>query len=151
MNGAHLHLILNHLPVVLAPTALVVLILGVWRRNGEFVKLGLGLFVATGLLAVPAYLTGEPAEGIVARYSGVTTEAIERHESAATGALVTLVLAGLVGLAGLYLDRREDDIPRWLIAAAVLFGLLATVWVGVAANFGGHVRHQELRDTTTSR
>ena len=151
MNGAHLHLILNHLPVVLAPTALAILILGLWRRNDEFVKVGLGLFVAAAVLAVPAFLTGEPAEGFVARYSGVTSEAIERHESAATGALVVLVLAGLTALTSLYLDRRDNQIPRWLTAAAVVLGLIATVWVGIAANLGGHVRHQEIRDTATSR
>jgi uncharacterized membrane protein len=151
MNGAHLHLIVNHLPVVLAPTALIVLGLGLWRRNEEFVKVGLGLFVAAALLAIPAYLTGEPAEGIVARYSGVTKEAIERHEDAATGALVVIILAGLAALTHLSLEWRRRETPRWLAPLALVLGLVASVWLGVAANFGGHVRHQELQDTARSR
>ena len=146
MNGAHLHLVLNHLPVVLAPTALIVLALGLWRRNEEFIKVGLGLFVAASLLAIPAYLTGEPAESVVARYSGVTMENIERHEGAATGALVAIILAGLVSLTHLVREWRRGDAPPWLVPMALILGLLATVWLGVAANLGGHVRHQELRD-----
>ncbi len=148
MNGAHLHLILNHVPVILAPTALVILILGVWRRNEEFVRVGLGLFVAAALFAIPSFLTGDPAADIVERYSGVTTQAIERHEAAATGALVAILLVGLASLTHLVREWRHGDAPPWLVPMALILGCIATVWLGVAANFGGQVRHQEIRATT---
>ncbi len=151
INGAHLHLILNHVPVILAPTALAVLVLGLRRRNEEFVKVGLGLLAAAGLLAIPAYLTGEPAEDVVARYSGVTTEAIERHAAAATGALVVVILAGLAALTRLIREARESEGPRWLLPLTLVLGIVATLWLGVAANLGGHVRHQEIQDTAKSK
>jgi hypothetical protein len=51
ISAAHLHLIVNHAPVILAPLGLVILVLGMLRRNVEFSKVGLGVLVAAAPVA----------------------------------------------------------------------------------------------------
>jgi hypothetical protein len=62
MNGAQLHLMLNHLPVMGALFSLLLLGWSLTRRSTEIQKLALGGALLAGLSSVPAYLTGEPAE-----------------------------------------------------------------------------------------
>jgi len=75
MNLAHLHLVLNHLPVLGTGFGLALLIFGLWRRSDELKKTALGVLVLVALAAVPVYLTGEPAEELVQAVPGVSKPA----------------------------------------------------------------------------
>jgi hypothetical protein len=63
LSPAHLHLLLNHIPVlgtmIFAP---LVLAWGLLRRSRDATLTGLLLAILLALTAVPIYLTGEPAE-----------------------------------------------------------------------------------------
>lgn len=145
MNAPHLHLIVNHVPVIATPIGLVVLLLGLFRRNREFVTVGLGIVVVAALMTVPAYLTGEPAADVVGNIPEVPGEAIERHEEVAEQAFIVVGLAGLVALAGLVLQWRGKLAPKALLWATVVLALAASAWLGLTANLGGEVRHSEIR------
>ena len=64
MNQAHLHLIVNHLPIVGSLFAAVLLAVGVFKASPVLTKAGLVAVLAAGLLCVPAQLTGEGAAAI---------------------------------------------------------------------------------------
>ena len=64
MNATHLHLMLNHIPVLGTVFGLGLLVFALWRKSEELKKAALGIFLIVALLAVPVYLTGEPAEGV---------------------------------------------------------------------------------------
>ena len=40
-NVAHLHIAINHIPVILIPAALVILAVGVWRRSEAVFRTGI--------------------------------------------------------------------------------------------------------------
>jgi uncharacterized membrane protein len=147
MNGAHLHLILNHVPVILAPVGLIILALGLLRRNAEFVKVGLGIVVVAALFTVPTYVSGDGAAEIVSDLPGVSTEAIERHDEMAEWAFVAIGLAGVAALAALVLGARGRAMPKWLMVATVVLALAASAVLGVTANLGGAIRHTEILAT----
>jgi hypothetical protein len=46
-------------------------------------RISLGIFIIVALLAIPAYLTGEPTEELVENLPGVSKSSIEQHEEAA--------------------------------------------------------------------
>ena len=83
MNPVDIHLALNHVPVIGVPIALVLLGWGLWRRSPDLTRAGLALLVATALVAVPVYLTGEPAEEVVEGIAGISHRAVHDHEDAA--------------------------------------------------------------------
>ena len=145
MNWAHLHLLLNHLPVLGTVFGLGLLAWAVLRRNDAVQRVALGTFVVVALLALPAYFTGEPAEGVVEHAAGVAETFIETHEAAALVALIGAELVGLLALVALY-RARGGRTASVLATRAVL--VMATVTVGLmawTANLGGRIRHAEIR------
>ena len=146
MNGAQLHLMLNHLPVMGALFSLLLLAWSLIRRSAEIQKLALAVALLAGLSSVPAYLTGEPAEEVIEHMAGVDKAYIEEHESMGKFALWCGVALGVV--AGVALAAGVKN-PRWLSAGAAIT-LLASVLVfgvmGYTAHLGGQIRHPEIRD-----
>ena len=145
MNTTHVHLLLNHIPVLGTAFGLLILLIGVWRKSDELKKAALILFTLVTLATVPAYLSGNPAEDSVKGLPGVSKPIIEKHEDAAAVAFTAIVVLGVFGLTGLIRYRRDRAIPLWftsstLVASLVVCGLMA--WT---ANLGGQVRHAEIR------
>jgi uncharacterized membrane protein len=154
MNGAHLHLLLNHLPVLGTAFGLVLFLFAWLRKSREVKQVSLGVFVLAALSAVPAYLTGEPAEEVAEHLPGVTEALIEQHESAALVALSVAIATGVVALAGLFLTWRNKQLPHWQLpswlALATLFLALTTGGLMArTANIGGQIRHTEIRQNAT--
>ena len=141
-NGAQLHLIVNHIPVICVPVVALLLAWGLLRSQPEVTRAALGLLALVAAAVLLPYLTGEPAEEVVEEY-GVSHDFIHQHEEFAEAtALATGVLA-VLAVGALVLSRRP--FRRWpgvvvLVAALGASGMLA--WT---AHLGGQVRHLEIR------
>lgn len=144
MNTAHLHLLLNHFPVIGVLIALAILAAGWAWRNDVLVRTGLWLFAALAAVALIVFLTGEPAEDLVKNTPGFSDTLAERHEDAALAALIALGVFGIGALGVLFRFRRRR-IPRGVSAAALLLALVPTALMGWTANLGGQIRHTEIR------
>ena len=146
MNGAHLHLLLNHLPVVGTLGCVLLLAVAAARKSPELTKVSLGMLVLVAIAGAAAYLTGEPAEEAVEHAAGVSEGLIERHEEAAMVALVLLGIVGLVALGGLVAFRRRA-MPRSVAMAALVATLIPAGAMAYTANLGGQIRHAEIRSS----
>ena len=140
MDPVHLHLMLNHAPVLLLPLGSFLLLVALAVRHAELRTLSLIFVVVGALLAIPVFLTGEPAEDRVEGLPGVTGAVVHRHEEAAEVALVLTLAAGAAALGGWILARRRAP-----AVVALLLGLAASAALARAAFYGGQVRHTELR------
>jgi uncharacterized membrane protein len=145
MNAAHLHLMLNHLPLVGTAFGLALLARGQWKKSDELKRVSLGLLVLVTVLAVPAYLTGEPAEEIVEKMPGVEHSMVEQHEEAAQVAFIAQIVLGVGALGGLLFFRRGRTIPNWFAGAILVIALVVSGLMARTANLGGEVRHPEIR------
>lgn len=145
MTAMHFHLLLNHAPLFGSLFGLILLALAWVRHSEELKRVGLGCLVLTALLAVPAFLTGEPAEKAVSGLAGVSKGIIERHEAAATVAFIGLSALGALALVFLLVGWRKATIPRWMGATALAGTLLVSGLMAWTANLGGQVRHTEIR------
>lgn len=144
MDAAHVHLLLNHVPVIGLVFAFLLLAYGLARRSDDVMKAALWTLGLVGLAAVVVYLTGEPAEELVEGLPGFSEPAMERHEEAALWATVAAAAVGALALGGLYAFRRRS-LSRGFGATALLLTLLAGLPMGWTANLGGQVRHEEIR------
>ncbi len=145
MDAVHWHLVLTHVPVVGTVFALLLLAVAVVTANQAVRRLGLAAVVVVAALALPAYLTGEPAEEIVERLPGVSEQVIDRHESAATTAFAAVEVLGVLALAGLALSLRARRVPTWVVTGMLLVTALTAGLMGRTANLGGQIRHTEIR------
>jgi hypothetical protein len=116
-----------------------------WRRSQELLKASFALFVACAAIAVPVYLSGEPAGHLVEQLPGITESVIEAHEESAEAALVAILILGTAVLAALVVFRGSKPIPRWCGFAALAAALAVCGLMLRTANLGGKVRHTEIR------
>lgn len=150
MTAAHLHLALNHIPVLGTLLAVLLLAYGLWRGHGSLQQTTLGLLVVVGAAAVAVYLTGEPAEEIVEGMAGVSHDAIEAHEQWGWYAALLSVVTGLVSLGALLYGWTRQRLARWTVHVVFVFVLLTAGTMVYTANLGGKVHHPELRSNTTA-
>ena len=144
MNAAYIHITLNAIPPILNATALVILIVGLMRKNLPVTRTALALLLASALVAIPVYLTGEGAEEIVEDMDGIDKPAIETHEDAAKFALISFIVQALVVLTTLIMAAR-GAVPRWMTVILLLSVLHATATVLRVAYLGGKIHHPETR------
>ena len=144
MTAAHFHLALNHFPIIGGIVASVLIVVALVRKERALLRAAMLAFLLVGVLAVPVYLTGEPAEEVVEDLAGVSHDAIEEHEEAAVWAFVSLGVAGALAFAGL-VGFRGRSLPRWYGPVLGVTGVGATLITLWTANLGGKVHHQELR------
>lgn len=143
MTGAHLHLLLTHIPVIGIVFGLFITGFGLIRKKIDVLRTGFALFVFSGIAAAAVYVTGESAEEVVEGMAGVSHAIIEQHEEAAFIALIATLALAAASLIGLWLARKT--FPR-RYATATLIGALAVAGVVAwTANLGGQINHPEIR------
>ena len=62
MNWAHVHLLINHIPVLGTVFGTLLLVFGMAKKNETIKRVSLGIFAIIAVATVPVYFTGEPAE-----------------------------------------------------------------------------------------
>lgn len=144
LNWPHLHLMLNHIPVLGTLFGLVLLVAGMLVNSDSVKRVALYTFIASAAMAGATFLTGEPAEMVVKGLATVSADMIEEHEEFAEAAMSGSVALGVISAGLLYYFRGKSPGGRplvvTLLAAAAVTGMFA--WT---ANLGGMVHHQELR------
>lgn len=150
MNGAQLHLMLNHLPVLGALFTVLLLGWALVRRTPELLKTALVVALIAGLSSIPVYQTGEAAEKVIEHLPGVEERFIEQHESQAKYALGLGIVMSVVAAGTLAVGLRN---AQWLRGGAALTwvaSLLAFLVMAYTAHSGGMIRHPEIRSDFTA-
>ena len=145
MSWAHIHLALNHVPVIGLPIVVLLLIWGLVRRNAELIRAAFGLLVLLGLVTLVVQLTGEPAEDLVEGLPGVLDSMVERHEEAALIGTIGMSGLALLALFGWWRSRGGHMLARWYAGVVLVGGVLLSGYFGWVANLGGQIRHSEIR------
>ncbi len=144
MNGAQLHLLVNHLPVLGVPFGLLLGAYGLARREEAVTKAALGVLVLAALFAYVSMWSGDGAEHILKRLvAGIDRHSIHEHEEWAERAAYAAYAAGLLALVTLGLSWGKV-LRRGLAVATVALALVPAgllVWSG---HLGGEIRHTEL-------
>lgn len=145
----HIHLMLNHIPVLATLFGLVLLAVSIWQESEELKKTALYTFFVTAIFSVTTYLTGDPTADAVKGIACVADDAIKRHDNFASYAMSGSVALGILSAAvilrnvGRKVGRGETALV--LVAALAVTGALA--WT---AELGGRIHHEELRPGYTA-
>ena len=146
MNQAHLHLIVNHLPIMGSLFAAALLAAGVLKHNLTLTKAGLVAVLAAGVLCLPAQLTGEGAAAIAQQLPRTSRALIHNHEEAAEVGFWALEGAAALALFGLLLLKSGAPKARLLALLALGATLLSFGLLARAGNLGGQIGHPEIRE-----
>lgn len=150
MNPAHLHLLVNHLPIFGVFLALPLYAIALWRRD-QGVHLSATVLMVFG--AVGAFLadnTGEGAEEVVEEMPGISETLIAQHEESAEVAVLVTGLAGVVAIGSFLLARRTASLPPVSIILPAVGAIGAATALAYTGFTGGKIHHEELRDGAAS-
>lgn len=141
MDGTHLHLILNHFPIIGTIVGTGIMAYGYFTQSEATKKAALWTWAVMALIAIPVFLTGEPAEESVEGLAGVSEAIIEQHEEAAELAIWVMEALGLLSLATLFLGRGN----KTMISIAFALSLVTFGMMAYTGYLGGQIRHTEIR------
>jgi hypothetical protein len=145
MNGAFVHLAVNHVPVVGVPIAFLLLLAGMTRKSRDIVQAGFALLVLMALVTVVAVKSGGPAaHTLMSTIQGIERSSIHEHAEAADYAVWGNLILGAFALIGLWLSGRAEGAPTGLTALILLGSLFMSTVCARVAHLGGLIRHPEI-------
>ena len=148
-NAAHWHLVVNHLPVVGSLAALLLVGWAFLKNTDDLKRVALASLVLVAIVSIPAFLTGEPSESYTKGLQGISPRWMSNHEDIAKIALWVAIGVGAAALTALIVFRKVNSLPRWVVGV-LLVGCIAVCTVMFrTANYGGKIRHSEIRTYNT--
>ncbi len=164
MDLAYLHIVTNHIPIVGVPFALLILLLGIWRRSDELKAVAFLAFTVLGIATLGVFLLGQGGEDFVEDLAGISENAIEDHEKMGIVSLISVGITAVLSLLGLIFykgfllfGRKKPDtfsdgeidekaksfFPNWLTIAVLLLALSSAGILGYTGKLGGKICHTE--------
>lgn len=150
MSGVHLHLLLNHAPVIGTIGSLLLLLVALFRRSDDLRRAAFGAFILVALLTIPVYLSGEPAEDAVRGLQDVPRAMVHEHEEAALFGMISASLSGVLALVAFVMDTKRGGMHRPTAIALLIVALWSTSVLARVGYLGGLIRHSEIRPATTA-
>ncbi|MFN5325481.1 MAG: hypothetical protein ACK5C5_11220 [Bacteroidota bacterium] len=148
MNGVHIHLLLNHFPILGPLFALALLLFGYFLKKDILCRAALWTLVVVSLITIPVFLSGEEAEHSVEGIIGVSEVSIEEHEEQAELAYWTMLVSGAIALGTLLAGRKSESLNRILLAINIAFIVVSFLLMARTGNSGGSIRHPEIHGTS---
>lgn len=150
MNDAHLHMVVNHFPIIGTILGLGILIGGLVFKNNSIKNTAYCLFIVAALFSFASMNTGEGAEEIAEKLPDVTDQIIHEHEEAAEKLALVLYFLGAISIVGLYLNVKQNakaNIVSFLALTVAAVGVFLAQQTGTT---GGEIRHTEIRANGTA-
>jgi uncharacterized membrane protein len=165
MNAAHSHLIINHFPIIGLVFGIIVLLIGILAKSSVTRRVGLLLFIISGITAQISDATGEGAEHIVEHASSKTTlsmdcpdaiqatikqeeqtkKFIHAHEEHAEELMP--IMWGIIALSliTLFLEFKKKSMAMPASIIVLIIGVVAAYFAKEVGNSGGEISHPEIR------
>ncbi len=145
MNDAHLHLVVNHFPIIGTILGLGILIAGMILKNNSVKNTAYSLFIIAAVFAAFSMGTGEGAEEAVEKMPTVGKQIIHEHEEMAEKLAVILYVLGVVSIGGIYLNIKNHAKAKLVSYVALILAIGAVFLAKETGTTGGEVRHTEIR------
>ena len=145
MDELHLHLIVNHLPIIFPIVGIIILLIGIFSTSEVTKRNAYVIFILGAITSIAAMVTGENAENSATQIAGLSDSLIEKHaDISEIFATLTYVL-GAISLVALIASFRNSLISKY---APFLVGILAVICLFYAqksGTTGGEIKHTEIR------
>ncbi len=145
MNDAHLHMVVNHFPIIGIILGFGVLIAGIVFKNDSVKNTAYSLFIVGAIFAAISMATGEGAEEMVEDMPSVGKQIIHEHEEMAEKLAIVLYLLGVVSIAGLYTNIKKHSQAKLVSFLALTIAAVGIFLGKQTGTTGGEVRHTEIR------
>jgi uncharacterized membrane protein len=145
LSMAHIHLLVNHFPILGSIFILILFLIALMFRQGFLQKLSLWFLAGIALSTAVAYASGGGTRRAVRGLPQVSDTMIAAHEQAARYGLVMMFLAGVVALGGILLYSKRPTLPLYLRITVLLILFVSVAILTYVGFLGGQIMHTEIR------
>lgn len=145
MNEAHLHLLVNHFPIIGTILGLGILITGMLLKNNSVKNTAYILFIIAAVFSAFSMGTGEGAEELVEDLPNIGKQIIHEHEEIAEKFAIIMYATGLLGLLSLYTSIKNHKLAKTISFITLILALFAAFFAKSVGTTGGEIRHTEIR------
>jgi uncharacterized membrane protein len=150
MEGAHFHLLVNHLPFIIPGIASLILIAGFFLKSDVIKRVAFSIYVIGAISTLPAFGSGEDAEEAIENLPGVSHKLIHNHEEAAESFAYLSYLLGAMAALSLWANYRKRSpakITQYLVLA---MAIIVLYYAKITGTSGGEIRHPEIRSEASA-
>ena len=148
MNDAHLHLLVNHFPIIGTIFGLGILITGMLLKNNSVKNTAYILFIVAAIFSAFSMGTGEGAEELVEDLPNIGKQIIHEHEEIAEKFAIIMYATGLFGLLSLYTSIKNHKLAKTISLITLVLALMAAIFAKSVGTTGGEIRHTEIRSNS---
>ena len=146
MNDAHLHMVVNHFPIIGTIFGIGILITGIFLKNNSIKNTAYILFIVAAIFGAFSMGTGEGAEEMVEDFPNIGKAIIHEHEELAEKFALVLYVTGVFALISLIASVKKFRLSKifsFITLALALISGIMSINVGTS---GGEIRHTEIRE-----
>jgi len=144
VNYEHLHLLLNHFPIIGSFIGLGLFLASFFGKNEDLRRASYIVFVGIALITIPAFMTGFAAQQML-KGPGVAEALIRRHESSALLSLWFVEATGTFALIGLWQSQGTGRPSHGNVTAVLILSVLSVALIARTGYTAGEIRHPEVR------
>jgi uncharacterized membrane protein len=148
-NMAHVHLLMNHFPIIGSMFISVMFIIALLFKNVFLQKVSLWFLVGVALSTAVTYASGGGTKSAVQGLPYVSNTMIAAHEQAARYGLILMFVAGLLALSGIVLYSKRPVLPLYFRVSVLAILLISVVVLTYVGFLGGQIMHPEIRSLIT--
>ena len=151
LQPEHLHVMLNHFPIILTLLVPPILLAGLFFQQKPILAVGFSLALLGALTTPVVMQTGHSAHTrfemgqIQPPLDEEGDIAAEMHEDMAEKAAPLLYFVGFGGIAGLLILRFRPAWAKGAALAVIVAAGVASIFTLQSAQLGGRIRHPEFR------
>lgn len=146
MNNSHLHLVVNHLPIIFPIVGIILLFIGIFTKSEVTKRNAYIIFILGAIGSILAMATGENAEDAVEKLQGISKDLIHTHEEAAElFAGFSYVLGGF-SLLALFSSWKNYTFSKYAPYVVGLLAIGTLFFAQKAGTSGGEIRHTQIRN-----
>ena len=146
MNDAHLHMVVNHFPLIGTIFGIGILVAGLLLKNNSVKNTAYVLFIVAAIFGAFSMGTGEGAEEMVEDFPNIGKAIIHEHEELAEKLALVLYVMGGFSLLALFLNFKKSSKEKLVSFFILGVGLVTLFLVQKVGTSGGEIRHTEIRD-----
>ena len=146
MNEAHLHLIVNHFPIVGLFIGIIILAVGIGFKFDNSKRTGLFIIIGSVIASYISFETGEGAEEIIEGLPAISEKLIHEHEEMAEFFMGTQWMLLLVSLITFFLDWKQKKIAHYAYILLLILSCSSMYFAKKVGTSGGEITHVEIRE-----
>jgi uncharacterized membrane protein len=150
MNDAHLHMVVNHFPIIGTFFGIGILIAGMFLKNDSVKNTAYILFVIASIFGALSMATGEGAEEMVEDFPNIGKAIIHEHEELAEKFALVLYVTGVFALISLGAAVKKFRMAKIFSFITLILALISGVLSIKVGTSGGEIRHTEIRENSAA-